>query len=373
MIPSVAPTSAPTSNPSRAPTDDEVIKTIYMYYKEEIKDAKQLAPLVYLENLQLATYRAIDAVLNIVAKSNNQSYNLTIFDQAGAVHGEQAEEGGKTGVTNEIGDEIDRLNISKYKNNYGNVPSGTIQDIEFCSFLQFKCLGNKEYDDTKFTQSQEYEDYLQDTGGQNNNNGDGSKLYEAFGTLVLYGADNVEQFESYLKDITEVNQGRGLLAIIMNNITNGNASYSLYKYKESNNFQVMFFKISETSQDAQKLYTDKFAKAAFQVMYGLYGFMILCFVIGIAARIQAWYIKSDVVKETKFIFFGIWTWDFVCDLIFATRAFEQGFYRQSGTSALFVFVPWFLNMIQLIRAERKWIKDPSIKFAISRWLMKKGM
>ena len=58
------------------------------------------------------------------------------------------------------------------------------------------------------------------------------------------------------------------------------------------------------------------------------------------------------------------------DLIFATRALQQKFYAQGILGLVFVLVPWAMNFVVLERSQRKWIKDSSIKYAVSRWLLK---
>ena len=66
----------------------------------------------------------------------------------------------------------------------------------------------------------------------------------------------------------------------------------------------------------------------------------------------------------------MWTWDFVSDVIFTARAFEQGFLIQAWFGLVFVALPWIGNIVLLIRSQRKWIRDSAIKYQMSRWLLK---
>ena len=70
------------------------------------------------------------------------------------------------------------------------------------------------------------------------------------------------------------------------------------------------------------------------------------------------------------MFFGIWTWDFMSDLLFTARAFEQGFIIQGRFGLIFVVIPWISNIILLIRSQEKWTHDNTIKYQISRWLLR---
>ena len=78
----------------------------------------------------------------------------------------------------------------------------------------------------------------------------------------------------------------------------------------------------------------------------------------------------DYIPELRIVLFGIWTWDFISDLFFCARMYEQKYYFQFIPCLIFVVFPWILNMIQLIRAEREWTRDGEIKHTIHRWLMK---
>ena len=58
------------------------------------------------------------------------------------------------------------------------------------------------------------------------------------------------------------------------------------------------------------------------------------------------------------------------DLIFAARAFEQGFLIQAWSGLIFVVLPWMSNIVLLIKSQRKWTRDSAIKYQMSRWLLK---
>ena len=68
--------------------------------------------------------------------------------------------------------------------------------------------------------------------------------------------------------------------------------------------------------------------------------------------------------------FGIWTCDFISDIIFVGRTFDKKFYTQGIISSIFVIIPWFLSMRQLLKSQEKWTNDDAIKYGISRWLLK---
>ena len=72
----------------------------------------------------------------------------------------------------------------------------------------------------------------------------------------------------------------------------------------------------------------------------------------------------------RIILFGIWTWDFISDILFVFRMYDKSYYIECILSGIFVIIPWILNIIQLIKIENMWTNDNSIKYVISRWLLK---
>ena len=76
------------------------------------------------------------------------------------------------------------------------------------------------------------------------------------------------------------------------------------------------------------------------------------------------------VRSLRIVFFGLWTWDFVSDVIFTIRAFEQGFFVQGWLGLIFVLLPWISNIVLLIKSQNKWTQDTAIKYQISRWLLR---
>ena len=80
-------------------------------------------------------------------------------------------------------------------------------------------------------------------------------------------------------------------------------------------------------------------------------------------------VGADNVRVMGIVYFGIWTWDFMSDLIFAMRTAEQGYFTQCVFSTAFVVVPWCLNMRKLIVTQSKWSHDPTIKERVNGFLL----
>ena len=76
------------------------------------------------------------------------------------------------------------------------------------------------------------------------------------------------------------------------------------------------------------------------------------------------------VYALRIVFFGVWTWDFMSDLIFVGRAFDQGFALQAWMGLIFFVVPWSINVVLLIKSENIWVCDSAIKYQMARWLLK---
>ena len=81
-------------------------------------------------------------------------------------------------------------------------------------------------------------------------------------------------------------------------------------------------------------------------------------------------LQIQQVRSLRIVFFGIWTWDFMSDLIFTARAFDQDFVVQGWLGLTFVVIPWTSNIVLLIKSQKKWTHDSTIKYQISRWLLR---
>ena len=93
-------------------------------------------------------------------------------------------------------------------------------------------------------------------------------------------------------------------------------------------------------------------------------------VAALCAKIYAIHVGADYVRPMRIIIFGLYTWDFISDVIFAARALQQKYFVQGGLSVAFVIIPWIVNIVLLIKSQNRWIQDSAIKYAVSSWLLK---
>ena len=108
-----------------------------------------------------------------------------------------------------------------------------------------------------------------------------------------------------------------------------------------------------------KSHGDK-VNSAIDMMYGLHGFVGLCILIAIWAKIDTIFSGTDNVNRIRIVLFGVWIWDVMSDLIFTARAFEQKFHAQGILGLIFVIIPWTANVFILIKSQREWTQ-------MSRW------
>ena len=345
-VPSITPTSTPTNIPSAAPTEaptssptDNILKKeIWMYYKEDTDavDEFSFSILTYANNLVNAVNEAFlmlldDTLLDSVCDGNFSYYSDYCNVERRLLDSES----------------------SYFIDENGNIIwwQARIENLQFCVVLwdlEWNPQDCSDYDEDRFIQSDEY---LNDKA---------DKI--AFGTFKIIADTNVDNFETYFENILNENNAT-LFKSIVENIMN-----DTYNSKD---FTVVSVSI-ENQADAGEPNRggSAFRDAAISTQFGLYGFIGFCALIAIFGQFHAHKVKSDTVKPIRIILFGIWTWDFLSDVLFAVRMYEQRFFIQFFASAVFVTVPWILSMAQLIRSERQWAKDDAIKHTIHRWLMK---
>ena len=133
-------------------------------------------------------------------------------------------------------------------------------------------------------------------------------------------------------------------------------------------FDIVAVFIEDTYAQYTTPAVDQFRDLTLNITYGLYGFMTFCVLLAILASIHAHVIGADNVRVMGIVYFGIWGWDFVSDVIFAARTAEQGYYYQTIASTTFIIIPWCLNMRQLFKQEQKWCNDPTIKHRVNSWM-----
>ena len=61
--------------------------------------------------------------------------------------------------------------------------------------------------------------------------------------------------------------------------------------------------------------------------------------------------------------------DFMSDVMFASRTYEQEFYQHCLVASCFIVIPWLLNMRQLMRSITKWSNDRTIKDRVDGWII----
>ena len=228
---------------------------------------------------------------------------------------------------------------------------GRIVNLQFCvvlSDLEWNPSSCDDYDDgARFADAEEFIT--------------NEAEYIAFGTFDIVADEGVNNFNNYFE--SKFSGNNTLFPKLLNDVMNQ------WFRSDDATFDVVAVSIQETFDTFVAEPEDKFKNAALDVTYGLYCFMGFCLVLAILGSIHATIIGADNVRVMGVVYYGIWTWDFVSDVIFAARALEQGYLYQCLASAVFIVIPWILNMRQLFRHQHVWSNDPTIKERVSSWLI----
>ena len=110
----------------------------------------------------------------------------------------------------------------------------------------------------------------------------------------------------------------------------------------------------------------------------IYVFMMLCLIAAILGRMHAKKMKADNVKPCGIFWFSLYTWDFYSDILFVVRLAEYSVNKEEhadivwylfAASAVFIVVPWLLNLLQLFRAQKKWTTDSAVQEGVRGWFV----
>ena len=358
--PTVAPTETPSISPTQSPTDDVIPHTIYMYYDDAIDDPLSLNIHQYAQDLANASVAAIEIVLNDtllntvcnITDPYGISCDLSNYNPWTELELDSDDDSRRRVMLN---DEYSY----KYKGNFDSEGwwQGRVENLQFCVVLdKLKWDPNKcsKYDETRF----EEEEAFATKDAQ----------YVAFGTFDIVADEQVDSFNYYFEK--RLMQNSTLFRTILSNLVNKWFYRGIIATESaSGGFYLVSFTIATEYDRYIHRRRDTFETAALDITFALYGFMGFCIIIAIVARMHAAYVGSDNVKLFRIVLFGIWTWDFVSDLIFSTRALEQGYYNQGLLGWIFVLIPWTLNIIIMVKSQKQWMQDNSIKYAVSYWLV----
>ena len=112
--------------------------------------------------------------------------------------------------------------------------------------------------------------------------------------------------------------------------------------------------------------------------WAIYVFIGLCLSAAVLGKLHAKKIKADNVKPWSILWFALYTWDFYSDILFVVRLAEYSINKEEhadtvwwlfGAAALFVLVPWILNLIQLFTAQKKWTTDSTVQEGVRGWFV----
>ena len=126
------------------------------------------------------------------------------------------------------------------------------------------------------------------------------------------------------------------------------------------NFKALSISLSTTVITYDPDSKDTFAERAIQFTYGLYAFMGFCCILAVLAKVHANKSGADNVRIMGIIFFGVWSWDFFSDVLFAARMYDQKYYVHFAFALVFVAIPYFLQFYQVLKMQQVWVQDTSI-------------
>ena len=356
LAPTGSPTLSPSNSPTIAPTEVKIERLIYLYYNDPIDDPLSLNIRQYADNLANGTAAALKILMNDTTINSVCATNET--DPSGiACDLSNWNPFSQTNIDNNRRMMLHQDYSYHYEKNNLSIANGwwqaRISNLQFCVVLD-----RIEWD------SNSCQLYDQDKPDEEETIVTQQAQYVAFGTFDVIADENVDQFDEYFQN--KLNQNSTIFGIVLDNIMNkwfelgGNAP----------SFELKAFTIETVTDPYVRPTIDTFAEAALDLTFGLYGFMLFCVIMAIVAKFHAFQRGADNVKSMNIVFFGIWVWDFVSDLIFSARAFEQKYYIQGTLGLIFVLIPWIVNVYILIQSQKKWTNDNSIKFGISIWLLK---
>ena len=114
------------------------------------------------------------------------------------------------------------------------------------------------------------------------------------------------------------------------------------------------------------------------IKYFLYVFIGLCLLAAISGKAQARKYGADNVRAFKILWFSLYTWDFYSDIVFAIRLLEYWLNDEDDAdivlylfiaSVVFIWIPWGLNIRQMIYAQKKWTTDPTVQAGVRGWFL----
>ena len=329
-------TSAPTTAPTEAYNSGSARESIYIYYNQDIQS-------IFSNSFSIGEYATHigSFTMDIIVQMMNDTYASINTACEGA---------------DPDGIDCELTEYYSYNNDIENGwRKGRIENLQFCVVFENLVLSIDEcdeyYDKSRFFDSKEF---------KNN-----EAQFIAFATYDVVAETNVDNFYNYFKSKFRDNGTTFVQTaeIIKNKATNETVA-------DWSTFEIVSVTIGESFKSFEEAYTDTFEQFALDLTFGLYGFMGVCVILAIWAKLDAFCVGADHVKSMRIVFFGVWTWDFFSDIIFTSRAFEQKFYLQAILGLVFVILPWISNIILLIKSEREWTRDSTIKYQVSRWLLR---
>ena len=359
ISPSNAPTGVPTDAPTSGPTETKIECIIYMYYNDHIGDPLSLNIHQYATDLANGTVEAFklvmnDTTLNYVCNKtdpNEINCDLSNYNPFSSI------ENRRIMLNNEYFYKLDSNKPNSSIVEVNGWWQARIENLHFCVVLnkiEWDPNRCELYDSDRFENEETF-------ASQDAN-------FFAFGTFDIVADENVNKFDQYFRN--KMNQNDTKFYQILDGIINKWFRSPNTDADNRKSFELVSFTISDVYDPYVEPPVDLFERAALDLTFGLYGFMAFCVLVAICANINALFIGADNVKPARIIFFGIWVWDFMSDLIFSARALEQEYFVQGILSLIFVIIPCFLNVFVLIKSQRQWTQDNSIKYTISRWLLR---
>ena len=101
----------------------------------------------------------------------------------------------------------------------------------------------------------------------------------------------------------------------------------------------------------------------------IYIFIGICLIVSLVGHWHSKRLKSDNVKPFKILFFALYAWDFYSDVMFCVRLGDAEKWILFAVSMMFIFVPWGMNIGQILQAQKRWTTDSSVQEGVRGWFI----
>jgi uncharacterized protein YaaQ len=106
------------------------------------------------------------------------------------------------------------------------------------------------------------------------------------------------------------------------------------------------------------------------IQYVMWIGILLVVLLACATKSHALSVGSDTSSPSGLVFFTLFVWDFYSDCFFVLRLALENAWPCFAVGALFTVVPYIMNLYELHKWEKKWLRDLTIKQGLESYLDK---